>query len=100
MKPSKLRIAGILLLLCSTLVGVGIQVFGPGLVTTRSWTSTPVTTSTQQGANITITAESSVAFPLKRILPLVAMDVLGVLCIILSSRRGNEVGPSQPRASV
>jgi 4-amino-4-deoxy-L-arabinose transferase-like glycosyltransferase len=93
MKPSKLRTAGILLLLCSTLVGVGIQVFGPGLFTTRSSTSTPVTTSAQQGVNITITAESSAAFPLKRILPLVAMDVLGVLCIILSSRRGNEVGP-------
>jgi len=93
MKPSTLRITGILLLLCSTLVGVGIQVFGPGLVTTRSWASTPVTASTQQGVNITITAETSTVFPLKRILPLVAMDVLGVLCIILSSRRGAKATP-------
>ena len=35
MRTSKLTVAGAFLLLCGALTAIGLQVFGPGLVTTR-----------------------------------------------------------------
>lgn len=93
MRPSKLRIAGIVLLAYSTLLAIGIQVVGPGLMITRPSAAPPQTTATAEGVTITRTIKSTTVFRLKHIVPIVALDILGVLCIILSCRRSTAVSP-------
>lgn len=84
MKASKFTVAGVVLLLCVALAATGLQVFGPGLVTSRP--APPRTATTPQGVAVTVTERPAVVFHLKTIVPLAALAAVGLLCIALARR--------------
>ena len=77
---------GIVLVVCTALVAIGLQGFGPGLVTTRPSTAPPRETTTAQGTTISIVTGPVTVFHLTRILPLAVIGVAGLVCIVLSGR--------------
>ncbi len=90
MKTSKLRVAGVTLLLLVVLGGTALQILGPGLVSTRP-APPPHRATTPQGVAITVSEGSAVLFHLKTIAPLAAMAAVGVLCLV-SARRHETTG--------
>ena len=73
------------MLLCVTLAGAGLQVFSPGLVTTRP-APPPRAATTPQGVAVTVTERPAVVFHLKTIVPLAGLAAAGLLCIALARR--------------
>ncbi|HOW65620.1 MAG TPA: hypothetical protein P5186_12160 [Candidatus Paceibacterota bacterium] len=89
MKTSKLKISGAVLLLCVALAGIGLQLMGPGLVTTRP-RQPPQAGTTSQGVPVTVTARGGLVFHLKTIVPLAALAGVGLLCIASARRHDTE----------
>ena len=97
MKTTKLTVAGMVLLFCVVLAGAGLQVFGPGIVTTRP-APPPRTATTPQGYAVTVTERPGVVFHLKTIIPLAVLAGVGLLCIV-SARRHDPDATQQAACS-
>lgn len=77
------------MLLFVALVGVGLQVVGPRLVTTRP-AAPPRPGTTPQGVAVTVTERAGLVFHLKTIVPLAAVAGVGLLCIAYARRHDSD----------
>jgi hypothetical protein len=87
MKKSSYKSVGIVLILCTLLVAIFLQVVNSGLVDMRPSSLHQEVIVDPQNPHVTTTKQEMVRIRLKRICPLLAIAGMGLLCILISKRK-------------
>ena len=95
MHPSKLKILGFALLLAAVIAALVLQAAGFGLVTNSGSNPPPVQTTTSQGFTVTTMQTSATFIHLKRVVPLAALGIAGLVCLFVGWLNGRQKSDSE-----